>query len=276
MFCFGDLKGKVEEQPDPWDGLFLEVDLPTEFSRSMDSNQPRRNSHAKKGKGWPKAEPTVQEEEEASVLLLDEESPTMPSEAASPSSKKKLDEKTLAKIFQSVSKYEQQTWERLHVEQEAVRKKLFAQWAQKPTEMTSKEYHKMLTKMHKLARSSMPGDLKPGDTLATMQYMLEVTEGKEGESKKPQTLEKRQGHSNREEGFLMCDRIGSDWLLRMMDFISTLSWGPCLDTDFRQSSRMDKEDNLLLPFAAWHRCMSGKLRPEALAKEVNAKEAKPN
>lgn len=68
--------------------------------------------------------------------------------------------------------------------------------------------------------------------------------------------------------------IGSDWLLRMMDFISTLSRG--LNTDFRQSSRMDKEDNLLLPFAAWHRCMSGKLRPEALAKEVNAKEAKPN
>ena len=202
-----DLKGQVEEQPDPWDGLFLEVDLPTEFSRSMDSNQPRRNSLAKKGKGWPKAEPTVQEEEEASVLLLDEESPTMPSEAASPSSKKKLDEKTLAKIFQSVSKYEQQTWERLHVEQEAVRKKLFAQWAQKPTEMTSKEYHKMLTKMHKLARSSMPGDLKPGDTLATMQYMLEVTEGKEGESKKPQTLEKRQGHSNRDGGFLMCNRL---------------------------------------------------------------------
>ena len=72
----------------------------------------------------------------------------------------------------------------------------------------------------------------------------------------------------------------------MIDFISTPS-GPCLDTDFRQSSRMDKEDNLLLPFADWHRCMSGKLRPEALAKEEDqgkkaeakevkdAKEAKP-
>ena len=39
---------KVEEQPHPWDGLFLEAeDPPTEFSRSMDSNQ-RRNS-GKKG-----------------------------------------------------------------------------------------------------------------------------------------------------------------------------------------------------------------------------------
>ena len=94
------------------------------------------------------------------------------------------------------------------MEQEAMRKKLFSQWTHNPNEMTSKEYHKMLSRMHKLARSSMPGDLKPGDTLATMQYMLEATQGsqgsqgtqgtqgtqgKEGESKKPEKLEKRHG-----------------------------------------------------------------------------------
>lgn len=28
--------------------------------------------------------------------------------------------------------------------------------------------------MHQLARSSMPGELKPGDTLATLHYMLDI------------------------------------------------------------------------------------------------------
>ena len=42
--------GKVEEQPHPWDGLFLEAeDPPTEFSKIMDSNRERRNSGGKKG-----------------------------------------------------------------------------------------------------------------------------------------------------------------------------------------------------------------------------------
>jgi len=40
----------------------------------------------------------------------------------------------------------------------------------------------------------------------------------------------------------------------------------------RASSKIDKEDELLLPFATWHQCMSGKLRPEV--EEQAKKEAK--
>ena len=40
----------------------------------------------------------------------------------------------------------------------------------------------------------------------------------------------------------------------------------------RPSSKIDKEDELLLPFATWHQCMSGKLRPEV--EEQTKKEAK--
>lgn len=72
----------------------------------------------------------------------------------------------LAKIQMSIEKHEQQTWEKLHVEQELMRKKLFSE---NEMVITSKEYHKRLSKMHQLGRSSMPGDLKPGDTLATLQ-----------------------------------------------------------------------------------------------------------
>lgn len=88
----------------------------------------------------------------------------------------------------SIEKHEQQTWEKLHVEQELMRKKLFSE---NEMVITSKEYHKRLSKMHQLGRSSMPGDLKPGDTLATLQcanrskavrktpwrYMLETKDG---------------------------------------------------------------------------------------------------
>ena len=126
--------------------------------------------------------------EEESIV---EEAETIKESRASRTGRKKLDEKTLAKITLSVQKHEQQTWERLHVEQEVMRKKLFSQWTQNPNEMTSKEYHKMLSRMHKLSRSSMPGDLKPGDTLATMEYMLEAMNEGNGESKKPQKVESR-------------------------------------------------------------------------------------
>ena len=40
----------------------------------------------------------------------------------------------------------------------------------------------------------------------------------------------------------------------------------------RPSSKIDKEDELLLPFATWHQCMSGKLRLEV--EEQTKKEAK--
>lgn len=142
----------------------------------------------------PPAVPAVEEES----IAIEEEEVISEGRASRPPAAPKphLDEKTLARIFMSVERYEQQTWERLHHEQEAVRRKLFAQWTQNPHEMTSKEYHKMLSKMHKLARSSMPGDLKPGDTLATMEYLLEATSGKATskepqEVKKPQKLDKR-------------------------------------------------------------------------------------
>jgi len=90
-----------------------------------------------------------------------------------PQAKKQLDEKALSKISSCIARYESQTWDRLHAEQEAIRRKLFSQWSQNSASMSSKEYHKMLMKMHNLARSSMPGELKPGDTVATLQHMLD-------------------------------------------------------------------------------------------------------
>ena len=156
--------GKVEEQPHPWDGLFLEAeDPPTEFSKIMDSNRERRNSGGKKGNwlalffsflhfphssnehndrcvsyvtyqhrillsffhslsdvewmklpGKPVRPPAVEEAPPEEAETVHE---SRPSRASPP---KQLDEKTLARIALSVQKYEQQTWERLHMEQEAM------------------------------------------------------------------------------------------------------------------------------------------------------------
>ncbi|OLP99589.1 hypothetical protein AK812_SmicGene17849 [Symbiodinium microadriaticum] len=107
-----------------------------------------------------------------------EQPATTSSPVRTPQAKKQLDEKALSKISSCIARYESQTWDRLHAEQEAIRRKLFSQWSQNSASMSSKEYHKMLMKMHNLARSSMPGELKPGDTVATLQHMLDQSKPK--------------------------------------------------------------------------------------------------
>ncbi|CAJ1390766.1 unnamed protein product [Effrenium voratum] len=199
------------ESPEDFSGLFAEVE----------DLKPDRSG--KKGKGFRRKDP------QEDFQTLDEEPPEIPE--PEPSAKPKVraakqSEEALAKIDAGVAKYEQQTWDRLHVEQEAIRKRLFSQWAQNPNSMTSKEYHKMLSKMHKLARSSMPGDLKPGDTLATLQYMLDASKGP---GEKERKVEKAESFS-----------------------------------------KLDRDEELTLTYAAWQHCMSGRARPEvSQAKECS-------
>ncbi|CAK8997499.1 unnamed protein product [Durusdinium trenchii] len=225
---FGEPAEKEEKsakEEDPW-GFFSEAEAPsTEFSRSMDDSK-RRNSVKKSGK-------THRRKHEEDLLALDEESPTVPTpdpgdaakDEAKDVPKKQLDEKTLAKIKMSIEKHEQQTWERLHVEQESLRKKLFSHWTASgaSSTMTSKEYHKMLSTMHQLARSSMPGELKPGDTLATLHYMLDIKE-----PEKPRTSENQRS-----------------------------------ETHESSKTSAGKDEELLLPFSVWHRCMSGRAQTSA-------------
>lgn len=85
----------------------------------------------------------------------------------------KVDDKLRQQIDVSISKYEQESWQKfLHLEEQA-REKLFAQFAANPEDgMTSSEYHQVLRKWHKLAKWSMPGDVRPADSLAAFKFLL--------------------------------------------------------------------------------------------------------
>lgn len=84
-----------------------------------------------------------------------------------------IDAKALAKIEAAIEKYERSSWQRLLLEEEDVRRRLFDQFAVAvPGELSAGEYHKMLQKWHRHARWSMPGDLRAGDSLAALQFIL--------------------------------------------------------------------------------------------------------
>lgn len=93
---------------------------------------------------------------------------------AKPVKKLEVDPKLRTKIGVALEKHEQVTWDRLLHEQEIIRKKFFQQYAlATPGAMDSREYHKMVSELHNLARQDMPGELKAADSLAALQSIIE-------------------------------------------------------------------------------------------------------
>jgi len=147
-----------------------------------------------------------------------------------------IDDKTRAKVEASIDKYEEQTWNKLLAEQEAFRKKLFNQFATTtPGVMDSTEYHKMLIKLHKLARSAMPGELKAADTLATLKYV--VDEGNKSKGRRKEVKEnKKEGSKSKE---------------------------PEKETGDAKAKAEEAMTDLKLSYELWYEVMSGRGRPEA-------------
>jgi len=85
------------------------------------------------------------------------------------------DPKLLAKIEAALEKYEQASWQRLLREESATKRRLFAQFAAEADswELSASEFHRMLTKWQHLARWSLPGQLRVGDSLAALEYFLQ-------------------------------------------------------------------------------------------------------
>mmetsp|Transcript_130566 Transcript_130566/g.325771 ORF Transcript_130566/g.325771 Transcript_130566/m.325771 type:complete len:439 (+) Transcript_130566:84-1400(+) len=93
-------------------------------------------------------------------------------EKPKPSPIPKLDAKVRAQIEASIEKYEQDSWQKFLKVEEEFKEKLFKQFASSADSMSVTEYHKMLMKWHRMARWSMPGDLRPADSLAALRYVL--------------------------------------------------------------------------------------------------------
>eukprot|EP00933_Yihiella_yeosuensis_P013190 TRINITY_DN12337_c0_g1_i1.p1 TRINITY_DN12337_c0_g1~~TRINITY_DN12337_c0_g1_i1.p1 ORF type:complete len:442 (+),score=106.74 TRINITY_DN12337_c0_g1_i1:54-1328(+) len=140
------------------------------------------------------------------------------------------DEKSLLKIEECLTRYEAKTWAQLHEDQKEIRRKLFQQFAQtNPNELDSTEFHKMLMKLHKLARTAMPGELRAGDTLATLQYVV----GRDAEMKQQQS-----GAGEKEKGEKPAEKGGQEQAADLTD------------------------EELKLTYQMWYDLMSGKFRPE--------------
>jgi len=150
-----------------------------------------------------------------------------------------IDEKTKTRINQCLDKYEEQTWSKMLAEQEAFRKKLFNQFATAtPGVMDSTEYHKMLIKLHKLARSAMPGELKAADTLATLKYIVE-------EGNKSKERGKGGKEDKKKEGYKKIDPEKDSGALPVVS-----------DADLK------------LTYELWYEVMSGRGRSEAVKAEA--------
>merc|ERR1719422_469407 len=76
-------------------------------------------------------------------------------------------------IEQKISKYEEQSWQSFLQMEEDFKERLFRQFAADPEGMEVTEYHRMLMKWHRLAKWCMPGDLRAGDSLAALKYILD-------------------------------------------------------------------------------------------------------
>jgi len=94
-------------------------------------------------------------------------------EKAKQSSATKIDERTKKDIDMKITKYEQQSWQNFLQMEEEFKERLFRQFAADPEGMEVTEYHRMLMKWHKLAKWCMPGDLRAGDSLAALKYILD-------------------------------------------------------------------------------------------------------
>mmetsp|Transcript_6559 Transcript_6559/g.16093 ORF Transcript_6559/g.16093 Transcript_6559/m.16093 type:complete len:348 (-) Transcript_6559:35-1078(-) len=80
---------------------------------------------------------------------------------------------TMAKINNALTKYEQESWQKFLEQEEKFQRELFDQFASPGSdELTVLEYHKMLVKWYGLNSASAPGALRPGDSLASLKYLL--------------------------------------------------------------------------------------------------------
>jgi len=126
--------------------------------------------------------------EESAPATSAAQAPNTSSAGATAAKPKKLevDPKLRTKIATALEKHEAQTWDRLLHEQEVIRKKFFHQYSvATPGVMDSKEYHKMVLELHKLARHDMPGELKAADSVAALQSIVEQSQSlKKGEHQK--------------------------------------------------------------------------------------------
>jgi len=104
---------------------------------------------------------------------LFESAPKLEQEAAKKVTSAKVDEKVKRQIDDSISRYEQKSWERFLQMEEEFKEQMFKQFAADGQGMEATEYHRMLLKYHKLAKWCMPGDLRAGDSLAAMKYILD-------------------------------------------------------------------------------------------------------
>eukprot|EP00930_Biecheleria_cincta_P044924 TRINITY_DN30954_c0_g1_i1.p1 TRINITY_DN30954_c0_g1~~TRINITY_DN30954_c0_g1_i1.p1 ORF type:complete len:357 (-),score=89.07 TRINITY_DN30954_c0_g1_i1:337-1407(-) len=117
--------------------------------------------------------------DESAPATLSAQASTTASAGAAAAKPKKLevDPKLRAKIVTALEKHEAQTWDRLLHEQEVIRKKFFQQYSvATPGVLDSKEYHKMVQELHKLARHDMPGELKAADSVAALQSIIEQSQ----------------------------------------------------------------------------------------------------
>jgi len=85
----------------------------------------------------------------------------------------KPDAKALAKIEQSLAKYEADAWDKLLKFESDFKRQLFSQFAGDADHLTIEAYHKMLMKWFPLAQWSAAGPLRCGDSLAAMAYCLQ-------------------------------------------------------------------------------------------------------
>lgn len=107
---------------------------------------------------------------------------TVPVKAAQAHPKPKikaLSPADLQRIHSCLEKYEEQSWKQFLQEEEQFKLDLFHRFASSDdaTEMTANEYHRMLRDWHALANWSMPGTVRPQDSLAALQQILEYDRG---------------------------------------------------------------------------------------------------
>mmetsp|Transcript_16942 Transcript_16942/g.45026 ORF Transcript_16942/g.45026 Transcript_16942/m.45026 type:complete len:395 (+) Transcript_16942:184-1368(+) len=81
----------------------------------------------------------------------------------------------LKRINDCLEKYEAKSWQEFLQEEEQFKLDLFRRFASSDdaTELTAGEYHRMLRDWHEMASWSMPCTVRPQDSVAALQHMLE-------------------------------------------------------------------------------------------------------
>lgn len=84
-----------------------------------------------------------------------------------------VDDATRSRIDAALDKYEKEMWQKFLKQEEDLQRQLFNQFATTGSdELQAMEFHRMLQRWYPLAHSWAPGDLRAGDSLATLEYLL--------------------------------------------------------------------------------------------------------